>query len=253
MFKFPGGEINIKISSKETIMKFHLSSSDKIMEMLLCAEAHNSMFGDFSLNAIIPYVPYARQDRRCNKGEALSIAVMASLINQCKFKSVKIYDPHSLVAPSLIERVVVYTQFDIFFPSSDIDWKETVIIAPDLGAAKKSEDFALKAGAKGLVQCAKKRDLQTGKLSGFRVLDDSDLIHQNDIVIIDDICDGGGTFLGLLPELKWYEPKSVTLMVTHGIFSKGTECLTSVFDKIITTNSWNEELVGNDKLEVIKI
>lgn len=253
MIKFPGGEIGIKVTSKETTKKFHLSSSDKIMEMMLYAEAHNNLFGEFTLEAIIPYVPYARQDRRCNEGESLSIAVMASLINQCKFKKVRIFDPHSLVTVSLIERVVVYTQFDIFFPSTDILWSDTVIVAPDLGAAKKSEDFALKAGAKDLVQCSKKRDLQTGKLSGFKIVDGGELIHQNDIVIIDDICDGGGTFLGLLPSLKWYEPKSVTLVVTHGIFSKGVEVLTSAFDKVITTNSWNEELVENDKLQVIKI
>ena len=178
---------------------------------------------------------------------------MATLINKKKKKKVRIFDPHSLVTVGLIERVVVYTQFDIFFPSTDILWSDTVIVAPDLGAAKKSEDFALKAGAKGLVQCSKKRDLQTGKLSGFKIVDDGELIHQNDIVIIDDICDGGGTFLGLLPSLKWYEPKSVTLVVTHGIFSKGVEVLTSAFDKVITTNSWNEELVESDKLQVIKI
>ena len=75
-------------------------------------------------------------------------------------------------------------------------------------------------------------------MSGFAV-------YSNDLkgatcVIVDDICDGGGTFLGLATELKAKNAGELILIVTHGIFSKGLESLTSVFDKIYSTNSFSD-------------
>ena len=48
-------------------------------------------------------------------------------------------------------------------------------------------------------------------------------------LIIDDLCDGGGTFLGIRSQIQ---PKYSTLIITHGIFSKGTKVLTDVFDAV---------------------
>jgi len=57
-------------------------------------------------------------------------------------------------------------------------------------------------------------------------------------LIVDDICDGGGTFLGLAKELKSKNAGKLYLAISHGIFSKGFESLAKDFQKIFTTDSF---------------
>ena len=54
---------------------------------------------------------------------------------------------------------------------------------------------------------------------------------------MDDICDGGGTFLGLADELRKRNAGPLHLAISHGIFSKGTEVLRQKFDRLFTTDS----------------
>lgn len=66
---------------------------------------------------------------------------------------------------------------------------------------------------------------------------------EKDFIIIDDICDGGATFINIASKIKEYykgfkyEPK-IYLIVTHGIFSKGFKELSEYFDGIYCTNSY---------------
>lgn len=82
------------------------------------------------------------------------------------------------------------------------------------------------------------------------------------IIIFDDICDGGGTFIAEAKFLKERFPgRKLELFVTHGIFSKGFEELFKYFDKIYTTNSYQNFpqnlddpfCIPLDKLKVIKV
>ena len=86
-----------------------------------------------------------------------------------------------------------------------------------------------------VVECSKSRDVKTGQLSGFKVYADD--LGGADCIIVDDICDAGGTFMGLAMELKKKNAGKLYLAVSHGIFSKGIDDLTKYFDKIFTTDS----------------
>jgi len=79
----------------------------------------------------------------------------------------------------------------------------------------------------------KKRDPHTGDLSGFGVEGNPDL-HGKKVVIIDDICDGGGTFLGLGAEINRLGAYELKLGVTHGLFTKGMTALEDTFDVIMS-------------------
>ena len=87
-----------------------------------------------------------------------------------------------------------------------------------------------------MVECSKSRDVKTGKLSGFKVYTDD--LQGRDCIIIDDICDGGGTFMGLATALKQKNVGKLYLAVSHGIFSKGFDDLAQYFDAIFTTDSF---------------
>jgi ribose-phosphate pyrophosphokinase len=113
------------------------------------------------------------------------------------------------------------------------DQKEAVLICPDAGAAKKIKHyFEWNPNIVEVIYCIKSRDLSNGKIT-LKVLEPEKCKDRN-CVIIDDICDGGGTFLAIANQI---EAEHLTLIVTHGIFSKGVEILEEKFDEIITTNS----------------
>lgn len=110
------------------------------------------------------------------------------------------------------------------------------LVCPDSGANKKMKDLQKGIMHDSLIKCDKTRDTQTGEISGFEV-------YANDLegkpcLIIDDICDGGGTFIGLAKELKKKNAGKLYLAVSHGIFSKGYVELDKYFDGIYTTDSF---------------
>ena len=202
----------------------------------------------------IPYVPYSRQDRVCNSGEGHSLRVMARKINALDFRTVVTLDPHSTVLDALIERCYTLSQIDVFRSvKTSEEWSETYIVAPDQGASKKCEDFARHVGAAGVIICNKKRDLATGKIIGFKILD-NDLLPGSDFFVLDDICDKGGTFLAVANELISKHAGKIELAVTHGLFTheKGVEPLVEMYDEVYTTNSY-ENGCQHDHLTVIDI
>lgn len=83
--------------------------------------------------------------------------------------------------------------------------------------------------------CSKVRDPETGKLSGFTIPEAYEFEYR-DCLIVDDICDGGGTFLGIAEKLAPLNLET-SMYVTHGIFSKGFINLAKSFKRIYTTNS----------------
>lgn len=199
----------------------------------------------------LPYLPYARQDRRCNPGEAAGAKVFADQINALGCKSVVITDPHSEVIAQLINGAQVADQCEVF---GDMNFADYIIVAPDLGALKKAEKFASYVGARGVVAFNKKRNLATGEIIGQEMISVGNVVigDGEKYLVLDDICDGGRTFVGVAEHLRAWNPVRLELAVTHGIFSYGQEVVTDVYDKVYTTNSFITALANNNKLKVIK-
>lgn len=199
----------------------------------------------------LPYLPYARQDRRCNPGEAAGAKVFAAQINALGCKSVVITDPHSEVIAQLINGAQVADQCEVF---GRLNFADYIIVAPDLGALKKAEKFASYVGAQGVIACTKARNLQTGEIIAQGFNDPAGLLIKlgRKFLVLDDICDGGRTFVGVAEMLKKFSPERLELAVTHGIFSYGSSVVTDVYDKVYTTNSFWPKMLNEPKLTVIK-
>ena len=255
-FTFPGGELNVTLpaanlkfleSSMFFIQAFIKNSAD-IMELFLTVDALRRLTNNKPIQLVLPYVPYARQDRVCNAGESLSIKVFCDLINSLNFTQVTIVDPHSEVTPALLNNVKVIDQLQIInnwrdFGLLGLD-SSTILVSPDAGANKKVAKIAKYFGHPAFIRADKKRDLQTGEILETVVYAD-DLSGQT-CVIVDDICDAGRTFLELANVLKSKNAKSIQLYVSHGIFSKGVQVLLDGgIDKIWTTNSYNSNFVDS--------
>ena len=257
---FPGGEVGIdtnKLAQEgdgynvtRVIVDARLRNSDDIMALIMTTNALRRQYPLAKFMLDMPYVPYARQDRVCNDGEALSIEAFADIVNMLKYDIVQIVDPHSPVTPALIKNSAIRDQFEIF---KDIksSFREITIVAPDQGATKKCEEFAKKVGAAGVLTFTKTRNMADGKITGMSC--NGTVNQDGKYLVLDDICDGGRTFI----ELAQYFPKECTLelAVTHGIFSKGVNIVALEYDHIYTTDSFRSDFepAMADKLTVLDI
>ena len=255
---FPGGEvgIDINVGSEEANFNTHrvrvdarIRTSDDLMALVMATDALKRQFPLASFGLDIPYFPYARQDRVCNAGEALSAKVMGSIINSLGYATVQVIDPHSSVTEAVIDNVYVRSQYDVFHGIKS-DWSDWTIVAPDMGAMKKTEYFAKRVGAKNVIAFNKTRELSTGKITGMVCLDTIEKAGK--FMVLDDICDGGRTFIELSRHFTETD-QQVELAVTHGIFSKGVEVVTKEFDMVHTTNSFHFGLLKQVGLNIIEV
>ena len=264
-FKFPGGEIGIKIplgpqqsGTENFVVRAWLNNSDDIMELFMVFDAIRRQRVQPKISLFIGYMPYARQDRVCVEGEALSIAVMAKLINSLNATHVMVVDPHSNVMEPLIENCRVIRQRDIvksclsglldrYGDAPEIDLTDWWLLAPDNGARKEVEALASMVKARGVIYADKTRDLATGKIIKTEIHIPDDFRYDK-VMIIDDICDGGRTFIEIAKALcSKVDVDSLGLFVTHGIFSKGLDELYQHFDYVYTTNSYHANTSGHTR------
>lgn len=197
---------------------------------------------DIRIDLFMPYTPYARQDRRMDRHDAFSMKVYASMLNALKLNRVIVMDAHSDVAPALIDRCINIPQDFILKTLNRIDATfgyDCVLVSPDMGATKKIHKASEVLPTEGVLYMNKVRDTKTGQISGVKLLGGiGEWVKGKKLLIVDDLCDGGGTFIQAANELMKYNPASIELYVTHGIFSKG---LAPIFNsgiyKIWTTDS----------------
>ncbi|AXN57762.1 ribose-phosphate pyrophosphokinase [Acinetobacter phage ABPH49] len=267
-FSFSGGERNVKIPGMSLGFNVkgpvnvvaHITSSDDVMDLLLLKDAMDNHGGmsDSPKNLFIPYLPYARQDRAMVTGEALSVRVMANLINSMNFDAVHVYDPHSDVGPALIKNLRVTgveTQAVGLLVRSDhytriARQEEVLFCSPDAGALKKVSKLAANMGAKEMVIGIKHRDVSTGQITGTGFMGSD--VKGRTVLMVDDIADGGATFIHLANALKEAGAKTVLLYVTHGIFSKGLEVFDGIIDAVYTPFPWKKYVEGHDPKGLIK-
>jgi ribose-phosphate pyrophosphokinase len=264
-FQFWGGEVHIKIDKAEyftdvekVIITNRFRNGDDIMKVLAAKDALERK-GIKNFELVMPYVPYARQDRICAPGEAFTLKIFAQIINSAKFDKVIVFDAHSDVAPALIDRCENHTNHEFVDLACmalnsyrSESKKNLILVSPDSGANKKCNKLYESLDCfTSLVKCDKLRNPGTGELAGFEVFATD--LKGDDCMIVDDICDGGRTFIGIAQELKMKNAGDIYLCVTHGIFSYGFDELKKYFKKIFTTNSFkdiNDEIVKQIQIKL---
>ena len=251
MFTFSGGEPHIKIKEavKGAITITHRIRSFADIGMILVATDALRRMHVKEISLFIPYFPAARQDRVMVSGEALSVKVYADIINSQNYEKVTVFDPHSEVTPALLNNIEVIDNQKYVKQCLQTIKEDIVLISPDGGALKKIYKLSAYLGGIEVIECSKKRDVKTGKLSGFTVYADD--LKRKTAVVVDDICDGGGTFLGLGNALQEKNVGDLHLIISHGIFNKGFEQLENIYKTIFTTNSFRD--VNSKKVVQIQL
>ncbi len=255
-FTFNGGEPHIKLQPPETIgpmeevlIAQRIQCSDDLMLLFLATDALRRI-GYKKVTAFLPYFPAARQDRVMVPGEPLSLKIYTQLINAQQYDRVIVFDPHSDVTTALLNNVqVVANDFFIKMVLEKINDPNICLVAPDAGAMKKIFQLAGQLNVSEIITCEKKRDLNNGELSCFKI--HADDLKNKTCLIVDDICDGGRTFMGIAKVLKNKNAGKIFLAVSHGIFSDGFEKLNGILDGIFSTDSFRE--IKNGKAEIIEL
>lgn len=264
LLSFPDGQQDIKLDvhsvrSTDVEIKARLTSF-KDLELIVCAvKALNNMgIPSQAIGLTCNYLLGARSDRKFVEGGTSYLRdVVAPILNSLGLYIIKVMDVHSDVAEAVIPNLFSVTNRKLVdFAIRDIygltvvseeekyqkAYNDSVIISPDAGTMKKIYGLTKSLGFTGEVICASKhRDIQTGKILSTEVPYKNSYFNKN-LLIIDDICDGGRTFIEIAKKIRSdnkFDGK-LYLIVTHGIFSNGTDELEKHFDYIYSTNSYKD-------------
>ncbi len=249
-FTFPDGQRHItleqEIKYSDVVITTKITCADDLFDLLLIKDILDN--GKNNVGLRIEYLMGGRMDRRIDSRQPFTLKVVCDIIRAAKFTYILVLDPHSeatlsrLVATSYFPRKEFHNVLKKYKP------RNTIIIIPDKGAKYRVNTLLQGTDFIDIVQCYKDRDEQTGKLSGFRI-EVPNRINGKICLIVDDICDGGGTFIGLAEQLRNAGAIRVDLFVTHGIFSKGFINLwKNGIDSIYATDSYRENgLIGENE------
>lgn len=252
--KFPDGQQQITLENYESLVNYTspvviYSRMNNFMDLekIICANQALIEAGFREVHLKVPFFLGSRSDRKFAEGSSNYLKnVICPIINSQNFKKVSVLDPHSDVLEACLknfhkeDNLKFVRESLVKIDNTNEARERIVLVSPDGGALKKIHDVAHKFTIPKIITAVKHRDVKTGKITRTEVptLDQHlDLKY----VIVDDICDGGRTFIELAKAMKASRPTAkIYLVVTHGIFSQGITPLAEHFEKIFTTNSYRD-------------
>lgn len=183
----------------------------------------------------MPYIPNARLDRVPDAKEVFTLKYFAKFINDLGFTRVVVLDPHSSVADALFDRLIHISPAEFIGRTiQTINDENLTLFYPDEGSMKRYSGMIVYPFAFGI----KKRDWQTGQITSYELAGTADLKGKT-VLIVDDICSGGGTFYHAAQALKNAGASRVFLHVTHceSLACKPKLIDSGLIEHIFTTNS----------------
>lgn len=225
------------------------------LELIICAVKSLRSVGIKEINLYVPYFLGSRSDRAFQRGENNYLKdVICPIINSLNLNSINVLNPHSDVLEACLNNFNKnegneFNKWALEQINNKRDAQDTTIfMSPDAGALKKIYKTADYVHFKGEIICCNKSRGLDGKITKTEV---PHFDITKDVVIFDDIIDGGRTFIEIAKIIKQRQEAymlnsdptphgKIYLVVTHGIFSKGLKELPQYFDKIYTTNSYQD-------------
>jgi ribose-phosphate pyrophosphokinase len=219
---FADGEILVKpeegVRNKVVTIIQSLSKpvNEHLMELLIAIDAIKRASAK-TINVILPYYAYARQDRKTNGREPITSKLVANLIEKAGASRVTIIDVHSEQTQGFFE-VPVDTLPSTFLTvreaTKDIKTDNLVVVSPDYGGVKRARSIANVLNC-GLAILDKRRP-RPNQAEIINILGD---VENKDCLISDDMIDTGGTLVAACKVLRNKKAKSIRVAITHGIMS----------------------------------
>lgn len=244
--KFTDGQITAKIIKEGNLaIKIRGNTYSDLFKAAAVKEAWDAIdtnklnFSTLSIQCLIAQ----RSDRRFNEAESFDLKIIAKFINQMKFDRVEILHPHSSIALALIDKAVAIDHFEWVKKTYEAIGSP-VLISPDAGAYKTTHKIAERLRA-DLVPSNKVR------IDGSPHITIQGNVKEKVCLIVDDLADGGRTFMYLAKALKKQGATKVFLYVTHGQFNHGFNELKETIDHVYCTNSYKD--IDNEYVTQFKV
>ena len=236
--RFPDGEVQIsleELSHKEQVLvKCRVTNAEDLfilMQVLDILDRHEVLY---KIN--IYYLMSMRMDRVMDFNRPFTLKIVLNILKNCNAETIEILEPHSDVYYDY-RFGGKFTELYIEDSPSNTVWHGYQMVLPDAGA-KERYDYQYVGTA---LTCSKVRDLTTGKILEIKI-DNPEAISDKPLLILDDLCDGGGTFCGIAKAFNALGiPKErLNIAVTHMVNPKGIKNLSENFNHVWFTNSYKD-------------
>ena len=258
---FANGEIFVRFEesvrgSDAFVLQSHPQPlNDWLMEQLLMIDALKRGSAK-RITAILPFYPYARQDKKHRGREPISARLVADLFKAAGADRLVSVDLHTDQIQGFFDGPVDHMHALPILTKhiqENYNLDNIVVVSPDAGRVKESEKWANQLGGAPLAFIHKTRDIDVAnKVTSNRVFGD---VEGRTCVLLDDMIDTGGTIAGAVQVLKNAGAGDVIIATTHGVFSgpareRLSECGAR---EIITTDTLPQSTEGWDNLTVLSV
>jgi ribose-phosphate pyrophosphokinase len=228
---------NVRGEDVFVIQSTSYPANDNLMQLLIMMDALRRASAR-RITAVIPYFGYARQDRKTDGRTPISAKLVANLICTAGADRVLTVDLHAGQIQGFFD---IPTDNLFGGPVMVDDIKERygrdklVIVSPDVGGVVRARSLAKRLNDSDLAIVDKRRP-EAGKSEVMNIIGDVKGAH---CIMLDDICDSGGTLANAAAALKEQGAASVAAYVTHGVLSgKAVERIEkSVLDEFVLTDT----------------
>lgn len=249
--RFNDGEIQIHID--ENVRKKHVyliqptcpsetqSINDNVMELFLLIRTMKRASAA-SITVIAPYYGYARQDRKLRARAPISAADIACMLEHAGATRVVTIDLHCGQIQGFFQNVPCDNLYGsvLFAPYiAQQDLRNIVVVSPDAGGVERANQFILELSKKGIssdMAVISKQREKAGVVGSMHLIGD---VKGADAIIVDDMCDTGGTLCKAAELLKEKGARRVFAVITHPVFSnKALETIgNSVIDEMVIADT----------------
>lgn len=233
--RFPDGEVQItlgEINHKDEVRVIcRITSAEELfilMQVCDILKRHGVLF-----EIAIYYLMSMRMDRVMDFNRPFSLLIVLNVLDNLGANRIELFSPHS---KECFYRSRIITELmdidDINYP----DLSNYQILLPDAGAKERYSYL----DCYNPITCSKVRDLATGKITDIKI-DNPESITDKPIVISDDLCDGGRTFVEIAKAVRAIKPNvELSIFVNHMVNPKGIENLSKNFNHVWFTNSYKD-------------
>ena len=249
VFHFPDGEVHIKLCEinrkEETIVLCRITNAEDLFILMQVGDILNRQGVKWYLT--IYYLMSMRMDRVINFNESFSLKVVTGIINSLHPNGVKVVHPHS---ERTLELLKAYSEGS--YHPNYLQFINYQLCYPDKGAMQRygqqyTNDYPVLIGEKV-------RNLETGKIEKIIIKNPQARDYTVPIMVVDDLCDAGGTFIGIYNAIKEIDSEAkVSISVVHMVNRKGIENLSKYYDKVIFTNSYKDWDNLPNNCDIIKV
>lgn len=240
--RFPDGEVQItlgEINRKDSIeVHCRITNAEELFILMQVADILNRHEVNWTLR--IYYLMSMRMDRVMDFNRPFTLKIVKNILKSLNTHEIYVLEPHSkdfIYDPtwSCSEFDPKVPEYSNLYPEDIYANKKYQLIAPDKGAF----DRYVYWDRSVVVVADKVRNVDTGKIESIKILNPELLTaNKKPLLVCDDLCDGGGTFIGLANEIRKYTDKELNIFVTHMVNRKGIENLSKVYDHVYFTNSY---------------